>query len=425
MTRLSFKHCLHALKTPFGWRELYDSAAYCNRCGACTQVCPAYHLNPQETFSPRGRNQLLRLICEGKIKLSRKQPLARDLLISCTLCGRCSQACASHTPTAEHVLEMRRRLGLCVLPRLLQRLLLWRETAPRLFAVGIRLGLWGRRCGLVTLLRKSGVTLLPGLTWINRADELLPRRIGRWRITSNATDIAKPPLIYLPSLEAEFFLPELASQTLAYAQREHAVTVWRNTASGLFSYVYGQLRQSRRTLRRLINRHAQTADGNAPLLTDSVDTYVFLKRAAQVFSGNMRWQKRAQKMADCVCFVTEVMPKSPTENKPQGGPVRLEPSALFDRQSRPFTQALDILTTFFGKNLLQCLYTEADIPAFGYAFTAENRAEQMGLEVVRQVAQTHTRTVYTLSGLAALELTYFLQRFYPAAKAKHLVHINR
>ena len=61
---------LAALDTPFGPRAVYDSVSFCNRCGSCQQACPTYLFTSQETFSPRGRNQLVRLITEGKLKLT-------------------------------------------------------------------------------------------------------------------------------------------------------------------------------------------------------------------------------------------------------------------------------------------------------------------------------------------------------------------
>ena len=76
------------LETPFGARTVYDSVSYCNRCGSCQQACPTYLLTLQETFSPRGRNQLVRLAAEGKLNLTRNRRQAEETLNSCLLCGR-------------------------------------------------------------------------------------------------------------------------------------------------------------------------------------------------------------------------------------------------------------------------------------------------------------------------------------------------
>lgn len=428
LTRLSRKQ-LGVLQTPLGERNLYDSAAYCNRCGSCAQVCPTYRLTPQETASPRGRNQVLRLALEGKLKLKATDSVLQEILRTCTLCGRCTQACPGAIPTAEHVLEMRRALRLRALPNALFFFFCLRETHPRLFKIFTHFVLFLRNRGLFRAARLFGLPRLLGMGWINRLDDLLPPHTSSvHRLLKKEKTNARPgspSLIYLPSLEAEFILPQLALSTLRLVQQKHNVTVWFNTPTGLFSYLYGDLRQSRRTLRRLITRHAKTADGSQPLLTDSIDVYNFLKRAPQLFAQNPHWQQQAKHLADCVRFVTDIFPDKTSFDSGIASPVLLEYSAVLDRQSMPFKQAETILSTFFDKNLVECLYTDADVPAFGYAFTQGNRAEEIGLEAVEKIERTHVKTVFTLSGLSALELSYFLRRFYPAAQVKHLVDIIR
>lgn len=424
----SFKQ-LRALENVFGARDLYNSVSYCNRCGSCMQSCPTYQLTHREVFSARGRNQLLRLILERKLKPDRTDPLLLDVITSCTLCGRCTQTCAGQIPTAQHVLEMRRAFSLQVLPPMLYKFLQARTTRPRCFAFGVRLSLLLRRMGLVTLLRAVQLPRLPGFRWVTHLDDILPTRISSLKKTlarvGQALTQDGPELIYLPSLEAEFILPQIALATLTRARQTYRTTVWRNTPAGLFDYVYGDLRRSRLTLRRLITKHAQTGNGNLPLLTDSIDVYLFLKRAPQLFATHDNWQTKARRFAACVRFVTELPGKTRPARTTSSGPVLVEKSALFMRHGQPFEQAEKILSTFFGKNLVECSYTDADVPAFGYVFVDPEKATQIGLKAVKKIARTQTRLVVVLSGLAALELTYLLKKFYPAAQATHFVHVDR
>ncbi|MBO7190821.1 MAG: (Fe-S)-binding protein [Elusimicrobiaceae bacterium] len=418
------------LQTSLGNKTLYNSVSACNRCGICAAVCPTYQLYHQENFSPRGRNQILRLCLEGKIKLNKENRVLREALISCTLCGRCNEACAAQVPTAEHVLEMRRALGLRVLPRLLQSFLQLRDHKPRLFSTLTRTALILRRLWVVKIAWLFQITHLPGLTWINHLDDVLPARIiplakvlAKANVQANQEN---PELIYLPSLEAEFILPNIALATLRLAQKKYRTETWQNTATGLFSYVYGDLRQSRKMLRKLLARHAKTGNGKRPLLTDSVDVYLFLKRAPQLFSGRKLWQERAQNLAQNLLFVTDIFPTDSDDKIPSTpGSVQLERSALFERQGPAFEKAEKILTTLFGKNFVKCFYTDADTPAFGYTFVAPKNATRMSLKTVEKIARLQTQQVVTLSGLAALELAYVLKKFYPAAQATHFVHVNR
>ena len=423
------KH-LSELQTALGTKTLYNSVCACNRCGVCAAVCPTYQLYHQENFSPRGRNQILRLCLEGKIKLNKKNRVLREALISCTLCGRCNEACAAQVPTAQHVLEMRRALGLRVLPRLLQRFLQLRDNKPRLFRVLARIALILRRLWVVKIAWLLQITHLHGLTWINHLDDILPARIiplakvlAKANVQANQEN---PQLIYLPSLEAEFILPDIALDTLRLAQKKYRTETWQNTTTGLFSYVYGDLRQSRKMLRKLLARHAKTGNGKLPLLTDSIDVYLFLKRAPQLFSGRKLWQKRAQDLAQNLLFVTDIFPVNTDDKTTQNpGTVQLEYSALFERQGSAFEKAEKILAILFGKNFVKCFYTDADTPAFGYTFVAPKNATRMSLKTVEKIARSQTQQVVTLSGLAALELAYALKKFYPAAQATHFVHVNR
>ena len=103
----------------------------------------------------------------------------------------------------------------------------------------------------------------------------------------------------------------------------------------------------------------------------------------------------------------------------------LEPGALFERQGETFTQVQQILYTFFGKNLVECFYTDADVPAFGYVFVAPKTAAQTELKAVTKIARTQAKQVIVLSGWAAIEVAYLLKKFYPAARVTHFVNANR
>ena len=416
------KH-IDALYTPLGAREVYESVAYCNRCGACMQVCPTYQLYAQEIFSPRGRNQLLLLALEGKIKLNAQDTLMLDALRTCTLCGRCNEVCAGQIPTAEHVLEMRRALHKKFLPKLLFLFLRLRTTRPDLFTRAARLSLTAKRFGVLGLLWLTQLTRVPALSFLNHLRRILPpapRSLQyAFKKAGLTPDTDGVKQIYLPSLEAEFLLPQIACQTLAFAQQKARTAVWQNTPCGLFEYVYGDLRLCRRTVRRLLERWEQA--GKLPLITDSIDVYYFLKRTAQLFAAHPALAQRARDFAAQVHFVTDILPEP--KQTPWLVPVQLEDGALFERNSEATQKARQFLFAFFGKNLVECCYTDADVPAFGYSFVAGQEAARIGKKAVEKWARTSTRSVVVLSGLAALETAYLLRKFYPQAKAVHLVEV--
>src|SRR5437016_4672898 len=98
---------LNKLQTEQGDKTVYDAVSQCSRCGYCEQACPTYVVSGKEHFSGRGRNQVVRMLLEGKFN---DPQAASEALSTCLLCGACTSACYAHVPTADLVLEGRRML---------------------------------------------------------------------------------------------------------------------------------------------------------------------------------------------------------------------------------------------------------------------------------------------------------------------------
>src|SRR4051812_40058382 len=98
---------LERLKTQQGDKDAYDAVSECSRCGYCEQSCPTYVASSKETMNPRGRNQLFRMILEGK--LNDPKP-AEEAFSTCLLCGACSSVCYAGIKTSDLVLDGRRRI---------------------------------------------------------------------------------------------------------------------------------------------------------------------------------------------------------------------------------------------------------------------------------------------------------------------------
>ena len=404
------------LHTTLGVRSLYDSVCFCNRCGLCASACPAYQENPLEPNSPRGRNQAMRLFLEGKLKGKKHRAALRALLTSCSLCGKCVQVCPGQIPTPAHMLEFRRLLNAPLLPGSLFYLLRLRETSPRLFNFIVRTGLWINRLKILSLF-----AALPGLSWLKHTCEILPKQTPK---PFNAPLQTRPNFIYLPSLEAEFFLPEMAYSAYHMAAKKHRVAVWKNTASGLFEYLYGDIRLAQKTVRRLLLRHQHTGNGKLPLLCDSIDVYHFLKQAPQLFEGLPAWQQKAQHFAQHVIFITDILPKRFKTIPHFENPVLFMPSSILQGTSPALKAAPQILQTLFKKNFVECGYKQAGTIAAGYGFIRGSHANAYQLQTVRTVAQNQAQAVFVLSGLAAMELGCSLRQFYPSAQVRHIADLN-
>lgn len=406
---------LSTLQTPFGARNVYDSVCYCNRCGVCANACPSYRQRQQEPFSPRGRNQILRQLLTGKLKAKREHKLLQKVLASCTLCGHCVQHCPGQIPTPQHMLELRRRLGISLLPRTLVYLLRLRQTTPQLFAFIVKSEFFLRRTGCLKL-----ISYVSGFTWLKHALEILPSTVK----ISMGVSVENPTLIYLPSLEAEFFMPALFKKTYQLAAQKHNVTVWQNTSSGLFEYVYGDLRRARKLVRAIITRHANIKGGTLPILTDSIDVYNFLIRSAELFVGFPTFEQKARDFAACVRYVTDLFPSELTKGSSFPIPVKLYSGAIFSQETLPQQKARQILSTLFEKNFVQCGYKDETVPPLGCGFVVHTSAPAYSVSAVRTIAAHQIQTVFVLSGLTALELAFYVRKFYPVAQARHIVELG-
>ncbi|MHA1472400.1 MAG: FAD-binding and (Fe-S)-binding domain-containing protein [Promethearchaeota archaeon] len=80
----------------------------CMRCGFCTVKCPSRIEYTIESFSPRGRLNLLNGIVYGDLELE-NYTLVNEILHSCTLCGLCLVNCPAGVKTHE-IFEKAREL---------------------------------------------------------------------------------------------------------------------------------------------------------------------------------------------------------------------------------------------------------------------------------------------------------------------------
>ena len=101
----------HCFFTPHGGKsDAYNAACLCNRCGACAQYCPSYKALSAELYSPRGRNQLARLVLERKLSLSSDAQDIKRTVTSCIMCGQCSAVCPVNAPSAALMAELKTAL---------------------------------------------------------------------------------------------------------------------------------------------------------------------------------------------------------------------------------------------------------------------------------------------------------------------------
>lgn len=415
---------LSALETPLGTRSIAQSVSYCNRCGLCLQRCPFYLQTQEEPLGPRGKNQVARLLLERKLTLAPNRKELLRLSNLCSLCGRCTNACPGQIPTPQHVLELRRLLGVSLVPNSLKRLLQCRADNPTLFTKIARIGLILRKLGVVKLLRFSGLANLLGLSWLHQADRMIPpaaRKDRKQWLTRLRKQEDTPSLIYIPSMETELFLPQVCTSVWNLAAKKYHPVVWAHTSTGLFEYVYGNVRKARKQLNTLITRHAHTRNGKLPVLTDSLDVYNFLKQAATLFEEYPHKKEQALQFSKRVLFVTDLPFGAKALDFPT--PLALDTSALFSQEKEPLLKAEKRMHTLFGKNFVHCNDRQADMPAFGYSFIEHNKASLLRDLSLRPLLEKEVKTVVVLSSWALLEV-YAARKRAPSLQAIHIAQVN-
>lgn len=156
----------------------------CMRCGLCLAVCPTYHAQGTEAFSPRGRTALARACAEGKLPLSKN--LAHHIY-ACLDCLACTEVCPSGVRVAELILAARAELSPSWPKRLFLDHVLPFPGRLELLLRPLRLY---QRSGAQAALRRSKMAeaLSPRLT---DADYLLPRLPDR-ALRSELPEVVPP-----------------------------------------------------------------------------------------------------------------------------------------------------------------------------------------------------------------------------------------
>lgn len=80
----------------------------CDRCGACTTVCPLYKVNRIDRATSRGKIAIVRALLEDKLDGNEKA--LRHALDYCLLCKACTEVCPGKVMTDQAMIEMRQWL---------------------------------------------------------------------------------------------------------------------------------------------------------------------------------------------------------------------------------------------------------------------------------------------------------------------------
>jgi glycolate oxidase iron-sulfur subunit len=411
---------LGRLLTDLGERSTYDAVSQCSRCGYCEQSCPTYLATGEESKSPRGRNQLLRQLIEGKLV---DKASAEEAFSTCLLCGACQTACYARVPVPDLALEGRRMLRGETHP-LIRWVVRLQMNNPAVLRVVLKLGYIAKRLGLSALgrplLKAAG---LPVLAAMDEHVDSAPLRFADEELAQKPQAEA-PAWYYFPPCGPRYLHTEVADATwTALTALLGPGRLLKAGCCGLLAHNYGELSDARAQARALIE--AAQEGGETPIVGDCSSCVAHLKAYPQLFLGpdDAAWRERAVRFAGRVKDVLEVY-KSQAGKLPLGpedGVVTWHDSCRalngsgLKEGARPALKAMCPDGYRELPNASECCGG-----AGAYAFVHDQLSDEVLRRKISSIASTQADTVLASSTSCLIQLARGLKRYYPEAKALHV-----
>ncbi|MBI4055785.1 MAG: (Fe-S)-binding protein [Elusimicrobia bacterium] len=410
---------------------LYDAVSQCNRCGYCLQACPTYVLTGREAFSGRGRNQIFRMMLEGRLPDPRQ---AQEALSSCLLCGACTSVCFAHVPTAAFVLEGRRRISG-------QRGSLWvrwlfylLEERNRTFRWFLRGAYFLKRLGLSRLLSRLGVFRVLGWKAIEKAEEhigevplqflseILPACSMHPESDSDGAGCA--PRYYFAACGSNYLYPSVGLATWRLLRPGEGVLRYASHGCcGLLEHHYGRLDRAQ----ELAKSNIQFFEGRAALVADCSSCAAYLKSYPQLLGQEPDWAARAQDFSSRVKDVLEILPLEERARSSRLGDRRRERVTYHDSCRARHGQGIwkrprELLQGLPGVEFVELTEPEWCCGGAGtYAFVEPELSEEILRRKMENVRKTAARWILTSSTSCIMQLRWGCRRWYPEGKVLHLV----
>ena len=410
---------LGRLKTDLGERSTYDAASQCSRCGYCEQACPTYVATGLESKSPRGRNQIVRLMLEGKLD---DPAAAAEALSTCLLCGACQTACYAKVPVADIALEGR---------RLLRGKTHWMVKAVSAMMVG-RSSLLSPLLKLGAVLKSAGLSKLArpflrliGLPVLAAMDEHV-QSVPFWNLDDLQSRRAKtdsPAWQYFPSCGPKYLYPNVGTATLnALEKLNGAGNYLSSPCCGLLANNYGDIEDARRLAKQ--NIELSESSGTAPIIGDDSSCVAFLKSYPQLFLGEPEWKARAEKYVSRIKDVIEIYGEK-ADKLPPGACAGVE-TTYHDSCRAINGQGLSkeprrAASRAAGDSFCEMAGADKCCGGAGaFAFVNEGLSEDLLKTKVSNAAAVQAGVVLTSSTSCLIQLARGLRKYYPEAKVLHL-----
>ncbi|MFI5340765.1 MAG: (Fe-S)-binding protein, partial [Candidatus Methylomirabilales bacterium] len=365
----------------------------CNKCGACTAVCPLYQETVNEGMAARGKLALLEAVMDGVLAPSQG---LRQKIEDCLLCGACAQNCPSLVPTTDLFLESRAELASILGLPLPIRVLLYALGSPRLMAVGMPWLRFAQRSGLARITERFPQGLMPrAIKTAMRAAPAVPARAFRPRRPRQHTEGASTPgtVAYFAGCFMNWGYADVAEATrLALILGGYRVETPPVMCCGMPHRVYGDVDAAR----CLARQNILVLERYAVIVTDCASCGAALKEYRELLADDPSYRERAHAVSARVTDVSEFLMKGPL-TRPWGEvPLRVtyhEPCHL-GRGQGVKTQPRDLLKSIPGLEFVEMKGADVCCGGAGsFCLTHPDLSEKVGAKKVESILATRADVV--------------------------------
>ena len=365
----------------------------CNKCGACTAVCPLYQETVKEGMAARGKLALLEAVVDGALVPSQA---LRQKLEDCLLCGACAQNCPSLVPTTDLFLDARAELASLLGIPLPARMLLFALGSQRMMGVGmpaVRLLQQARVPSLAA--GQTGALLPKAIRAALRSMPSVPARPYRARVQPVREDVegSRERVAYFAGCFMNWGYADTAEATrLVLTLAGHRVDSPSVMCCGLPHKVYGDME----TARRLARQNIEALESYSAIVTDCASCGAALKGYCELLADDPRYGERAHSVSARVADVSEFLMKHELP-RPQGElPIRVtyhEPCHL-GRGQGVKAQPRGLLKSIAGLEFVEMKGADVCCGSAGsFCVTHSDLSEKVGAKKVESILATHADVV--------------------------------
>ena len=301
---------LAELITKNGIKNIYDAVSQCTRCGYCLLSCPTYIIENKETLSPRGRNQTVRMLIEGKYK---NVNAARNIIDTCLLCSACTNICYGSVATADIVLEARREengFGNSIFYKSIITL----RRNRKLLDIIMKMLYFLHRIKLSKLASALGLFDFLGYPSLSIAIKKLIKPPSKFLHEELKYLINPKPQkinwIYFATCGTDYLFTKVGRASVSVLKKIYGDGIFANNeCCGLISYNYGSLKDAKELALKNIEIYEKIKKENpdAFIVGDCSSCIAFMKSYPQMFLDDELNYKRAIDFSNKVKDIIEVV----------------------------------------------------------------------------------------------------------------------